>query len=321
MILLFITSLFFIAILLALIAFYMSYEAVRKSPSRELKKRLRALAVRSDERLPSDITMEILLEMKPIDKLLYKARIIRNLDKLIDNAGLKIDLKLFIFFTLLLGLVGFAFGILLGRGLVFAVLFMLAGLCAPLIYLRIKKTKRIIQFTEQFPNALDMMSRSLKAGHSLSAAVQMIGSEMSDPIASLFKTAYDEQTLGLSMKAALGRILERINSMDLRLFVTAVNIYVEVGGNFSEMLERLAHTIRERLKIRRQIRVYTAQARISGYILAALPIFMAGALYIIAPDYIKELVEYKAGKYVIAAAVSAQIVGFLIIKSLINIRI
>jgi tight adherence protein B len=144
---------------------------------------------------------------------------------------------------------------------------------------------------------------------------------MPEPIGSLFKTAYDEQTLGLSMKDALSRLSDRIPSIDLHLFLAAVDIHREVGGNLTETLERLANTIRERIKLRRQVRVYTAQGRLTGYILAALPIFMALFLYVTSPDYIGELVVEKEGKYAIGFVIAGQIIGFLVIKKLINIKI
>ena len=212
-------------------------------------------------------------------------------------------------------------GASLGRGTIVAVVLLFVGLVVPFIYLRVRGERRYIRFTEQFPAALDMIARSLRAGHSFSSSIQMVGTDMPEPLAGLFKTVYDEQTLGLSMKDALSHMMERIPSVDLRLFVTAVNIHREVGGNLAETLEKLAQTIRERLKLRRQVRVYTAQGRLSGYILAALPIFMAIFLYVSAPDYLEELWKVDAGKYAIAFVVAGQIIGFLIIKKLINIKI
>jgi tight adherence protein B len=192
---------------------------------------------------------------------------------------------------------------------------------APFIYLRIQSTKRMQRFTEQLVNALDMMSRSLKAGHSLVAAIQTVGNELPEPIRGLFRSVYEEQAYGLSIKDALAHMVERMNTTDLKFFVTAVNIYREIGGNLSEILENLSKTIRERIKIRRQVKVYTAQARLSGYILAALPIVTALFFYFMAPDYIGELVEAKIGRFFIAAAVVAQIIGFFVIRKIIDIKI
>jgi len=316
-----IVLLFFIAILLGVAVVFMGYASVKAAPAFELKKRLRKLALESDERLPSDLQVEILKEMTSIDRFLYKFSLIRRLDRLVESAGLKIDIKLVIISLMIASLVGFTLGISLQRGIWLAVLLAIIAFIAPLIYLQVKKRQRIIKFTEEFPGALDMLARSLRAGHSTASAIQMIGEELADPVAGLFKTAYEEQTLGLSMRDALSRMYERIPSVDLRLFLTAVNIHREVGGNLAETLERLAYTIRERIKIRRQIRVYTAQGRLTGIVLAALPIVMAIFLYVSSPDYLKELVDLKEGRYAIAIVVAGQIIGMLIIRRLINIRI
>lgn len=316
-----VTILFFLAVSLALIALYMSYSAIKASPQYELRRRLKTLTLEGKEKLPSDLTMELMHETNPIDKVLFKFSLVRKLDKLIDSAGSNRDVKVFILFILIAAVVGFILGLSLRRGMLVAgVLLFVAG-AAPLFYLRIKKNMRLQKFTEQFPDALDMIARSLKAGHAFSSAIQLVGSEMSDPVAGLFRTAYEEQTLGLSMADALSQMMERMPSMDLRLFVTAANVHREVGGNLADTLERLAQTIRDRIRIRRQVRVYTAQGRLSGYILAALPIFMAAFLYFFIPDYIGELVAVKTGWYIIGAAVAAQILGFLIIRKLINIKI
>jgi tight adherence protein B len=321
MTMLIIALLFFIAIAMGLIALSMGYETAKSSPAFELKRRLRKLAVRADDGLPSELAVEILHEMTSLDKALYKLRPVRWLDRLMDSAGMRVDVKIFLLVILVSGLIGLGVGASLGRGTIAAVALLFVGMAAPLVYLRVRGQRRYIRFTEQFPGALDMIARSLRTGHSFSSAIQMVGTDMPEPIAGLFKTVYDEQTLGLSMNDALLHMMERIPSVDLRLFVTAVNIHREVGGNLAETLEKLAQTIRERLKLRRQVRVYTAQGRLSGYILAALPIFMALFLYTAAPDYLMELWKVDEGKYAIALVISGQIIGFLIIRKLINIKI
>jgi tight adherence protein B len=316
-----IVTLFFLAILLFLVAFYMWYSAARISPAYELKRRLRKLALETGERIPVDLKLEILVEMSQFEKWLYKSKLIRRLDILIDKSGLKYDVKFFLLVVLIFAATGFFIGLVLGRGIIFPFLFMFIAATIPFFYLIVKKAKRLRHFTEQLPNALEMISRSLKAGHSFIAAVRMVGTEMSEPASGIFKSVYDEQTLGLTMREALGHMVVRMDTPDTRFFVTAVNVYKEIGGNLSELLEKLAQTIRERLRIRRQVRVYTAQARLSGYILAALPIFMAVFFIVVAPDYIGELLSVKMGKILIAAAIVSQIIGFLVIRKIINIRI
>ena len=191
----------------------------------------------------------------------------------------------------------------------------------PLIYLILKRQRKTVKFTEQFPDALDMVARSLKAGHALSGALNLVGREMPEPTGDLFRTAYEEQSYGLSMREALEHMGKRMPGTDLTFFVMATNIHREVGGNLGEILERLAHTIRERLRIRRQVRVYTAQARLSGYILAVIPFAMALLLYFLMPGYMEEILTVPWGMNFIYAALVLQFVGFLVIRKLINIRI
>ncbi len=316
-----ISILFFVAVFLGLLAIFTGYITVRESPAYHLKRRLLDMAENHDDRLPSDIADKILHDTTPLDRILFKYKLVNKLDRLIDNAGLRISVKIFIAIIILVAAAGLVIGALIGKDIIFPIVLSLLFVSFPFIYLRSKRISRLQNFTEQLPDALDMTARSLRAGHSLSSAIEMISKEMAEPVAGLFRTVYEEQTLGLSIKDSLSRMLDRVESMDLRLFVTAINIHRDVGGNLAEMLERLATTIRERLKIRRQVKVYTAQGRLSGYILAVLPIVMAIFLYVGAPDYIAELTDAEAGKYIIAIAVFFQIVGFLVIRKLINIRI
>jgi tight adherence protein B len=312
---------FFIAVLLGLLFFYNLYTTVKRSSRYELRRRLGKLAVEGDKSISSELASEVMLEMTPFDKFLYKFPLFVKMDKLLDQAGVKTDLKRFLIYILMAGIAGFCAGLLLRRGFLPPVILMIIGLCAPFLYLMVMKNKRNVKFTEQFPGVLEMIARSLKAGHALSSAIQLVGIEMPEPIGPLFKTAYEEQTLGLSMKDSLSQMLNRMQSMDLQLFVTAVNIHRDVGGNLSESLERLAQMIRSRLKIRRQVRVYSAQARLSSIILLLLPVFMAVFFYFFLPGYIEELLTTNLGKYGIAFAVVAQCLGFLVIRKIVNIRI
>jgi tight adherence protein B len=316
-----IVILFFAAIFLGLLSLYVFYAAARTSPQHELKKRLRKLAVEGDERISADLANEILLEMSDIDKILYRYAPITKLDRLIDTAGLKTDVKRFLVIMLMTGFAAAAAGYVVSHGFLLAFLFFIIGFLSPLSYLSVKKHKRTLRFSEQFPGTLEMVARSLKSGHSLSSAIQLVGTEMSEPVAPLFKTAYEVQTLGLNMRDSLVQMLERMPSMDLQLFVTAVNIHKDIGGNLAESLERLAHMIRERQNVRRQVRVYSAQARLSAIILLILPIFMAAFFYFTTPGYMEELVDSEVGRYGIAFAVIAQITGFLVIRKIINIKI
>ena len=317
-----IAVLFFIAALLIVVNIYMWYAAVTTSPKYELRKRMRRLALDAENRrFPDELRTEILREMTPVDRVILKIKPFKMLDVLIDKAGLKTDLKVFVLIMIIAAAVAFAIGLFPKRGMVLPVVLAPLGAAMPVIYLRVKKGMRVLRFMEQFPGALDMISRSLRAGHSFTAAMQLVASEMADPVSGLFKVAYDEQALGVSTREAIAHMTDRIESTDLRFFVMAINIHREIGGNLGEILERLAQTIRERLTIRRQVRVYTAQARISGYILAATPIALAAFFYFMSPGYIEELLDVPIGRKAIVLAIAAQVLGFIIIRKIVNIRI
>ena len=144
---------------------------------------------------------------------------------------------------------------------------------------------------------------------------------MADPAGGLFRTVYEQQKLGVRINEALTMMLDKMESLDLRFFVTIININNEVGGNLAEILEKLADTIRARLQIRRQVSVYTAQGRLSGYILAVLPVVTFAGLYVLLPGYLDVFFKDPRAKIILAGAVSAEVVGFFVIRRIIDIRI
>ncbi|QWV96551.1 type II secretion system F family protein [Geomonas nitrogeniifigens] len=189
------------------------------------------------------------------------------------------------------------------------------------VVIRVKTSRRIARFTELFPDALGMIARSLRAGQSLTTAIQLVGEEVPEPTGTLFRIAYEQQQLGLRLVDALATMNQRIESMDLRFFTTVVAINSDIGGNLSELLDKLAVTIKERLKIRRQVRVYTAQGRLSGYVLGALPLVAFVSFTLLSPEYEKELLKEPLGLYILAFATLLQLVGLVIIRKIIRIQI
>ena len=169
------------------------------------------------------------------------------------------------------------------------------GFALPWVVLRIKRTRRLRAFEEAFPEALDLMSRALKAGHAFATGLKMVADEMPEPIGPEFRKTFDEQNFGLPLKDSLANLTARVPLLDVRFFVTAVLIQRETGGNLSEILENLAHVVRERFKILRQVRVYTAHGRLTGYVLLALPAFLAIALAFINPEHMQLLFRERIG--------------------------
>jgi tight adherence protein B len=197
----------------------------------------------------------------------------------------------------------------------------LLGFSLPFIFLRIKRTRRMRAFEEGFPEALDLVSRALKAGHAFATGLKMVADEMPEPIGPEFRKTFDEQNFGLPLKDALANLTVRIPLLDVRFFSTAVLIQRETGGNLSEILENLAHVVRERFKILRQVRVYTAHGRLTGYVLLGLPAFLAIALGFINPEHMQLLFTERLGHMMLAATVIMQTIGYFWIKQVVKIEV
>jgi tight adherence protein B len=166
-----------------------------------------------------------------------------------------------------------------------------------------------------------MLTGALRAGLALTGAIQVVAEESPDPVAQEFRVLFEENRLGLDMKDALKKLAGRVDSKELHLFVTAVILQRETGGNLAEILEQAAYVIRDRFRILGDVRTMTAQARMSGFVLFVLPIVMAGITLVVAPEYLKGLVADPAGKYLIMMAVALQIIGFFIMRRIVNIKV
>jgi len=195
------------------------------------------------------------------------------------------------------------------------------GFALPFLFLKIKRTRRMRTFEEQFPEALDLIARALKAGHAFATGLKMAADELPEPVGPEFRKTFDEQNFGLPMKDALDNLARRIPILDVRFFVTAVLIQRETGGNLAEILENLGFVVRERFKILRQVRVYTAHGRFTGYVLLALPAVLGIALSFINPEHMNMLFRERMGQMLLGAALVMQTIGFLWIKQVIKIEV
>lgn len=314
--------LIFIAVFLVVYAVFDTFIASRESAPAVLKRRLHRMAHESSAAgIPENLRVEILKQTPSLERLFVRIPLLRNLERLLDHAGLKTTLAHFLIITFAATFAGFAAAYAVTGKYLIAALGAVSILLAGFIYLCVMKASRMDKFTEQLPDALNMISRSLRAGHALTNAVELVGDESAEPAKELFKTAYEQQKLGLRISDCLTNMVNRIDCIDLRYFTTAVSINSEVGGNLSEILDKLAETIRERLKIKRQVRVYTAHGRLSGYVLGALPIMTFFLLQVMMPGYEDVLLKEKAGNYMLGTAIVAQLLGFIAIKKIITIRV
>jgi tight adherence protein B len=209
---------------------------------------------------------------------------------------------------------------LLHRPWVAAAVGVLLGL-TPLFHARHRKHQRTLKFEEQFPDALDMLTSALRAGLALTGAIQVVAEEAPDPVGKEFRVLFEENRLGLDIKHAVKMMAERVDSTEARLFATALILQRETGGNLAEILDGTAAVIRDRFRILRDVRTMTAQARLSGVILMLLPVAMAGVIMVLAPEYLKGLAADPVGKYLIPIAVVMQVVGGLIMRRIVDIKV
>lgn len=189
----------------------------------------------------------------------------------------------------------------------------------PFIVVRRKKTNRLRKFEEQFPEAIDLIGRALRAGHAFTTGLAMVAEEIGKPVGEEFQLLYDRQNYGMALPDAMRAFAARIPLIDARFFVTAVLTQRETGGNLGEVLDNLARVIRDRFRVNRQVRVLTAHGRITGWILAGMPPALAAAMFVVAPNQMKMLTSDPLGIQMIVGALILQIIGTLIIWKLVNI--
>ncbi len=279
------------------------------------------LALKPEVEMASVVKGQISGLLPALDRLALGTSYGSWLARLIDQSGAKTGVS-----TILLA------SIALGAALAFLVAGLLRepwgmvpgfalGAAIPFLVLMRKRTRRLRRFEEQFPEALDTLSRAIKAGHAFTTAMGMVADEAPDPIGPEFRKTFDEQNFGLPLKDALSNLAVRASLLDVRFFVTAVLIQRETGGNLSEILENLAYVVRERFKILRQVRVYTAHGRMTGYVLLALPAALAVALKFINPEHIDLLFTERMGRMMLMGVAVMQTIGYLWIRKIVSIEV
>lgn len=252
--------------------------------------------------------------------LLRTSRLTAPLQRLLQQSNSNLSLGVFL---LLSGTLALGTYLLLTLLTGYRGLGTIAGLLlafAPYVYLRWKRTKRLYAFEETFPEAIDLVARALRAGHAFTTGLGMVADEIPDPVGTEFRLLYDQQNFGMPLAEALRAFGERVPILDARFFATAVLTQREAGGNLSEVLDNLARVVRERFKVKRQIRVVSAHARMTGWFLVCLPPATALATFAISPQNAKLLVTDPMGINMVIAAAVLQVTGGLIIRRLVDIE-
>jgi len=266
-------------------------------------------------------TQERLSTVGAVETLLtHYSNVIQPLRESLAQSGMRLTLGALLLSAAFLAIVAIAVTIQFTGSLV--ALLMAAGAAAsvPPLYVRRAAAQRIAKFEEQFPDAVDLMARALRAGHALPTALQLAGEEAPNPVGAEFRLLADQQKYGMSLPDALKEFAVRVPLLDAGFFVTAVITQREMGGNLAEVLDNLAKVIRERFKVKRQVRVISAHGRITGLVLGCLPPAVAAVLFLISPAHIRVLIEDPLGVYMVMAGITLQVIGVVWIRQVVNVE-
>lgn len=294
----------------------------RKSQARTLRDRLSS--TQKPDEAPVDVALlrdEMLSRIPAFDTMLRRSERVTILQKMLTQGEVNVRAGNFLVFCVLSALL---FGIVFmvaGGGPLFGWAGLVLGFFIPYAYASHRRAKRFQRFEEKFPEAIDTLARAVRAGHAFTTALEMIASEVSEPVAGEFRQLFEEQKFGLPVRDALINLADRIPLVDVKFFVTAVMLQRETGGNLAEILDNLSYVIRERFKILRQVRVHTAQGRLTMVLLMALPSTIVVIMLILNPGFIQPLFTDPVGHALIVGGITLQTVGYFFIRRIIRIQV
>lgn len=312
----------FLAVVLLIEGGYAVVTAYRNSETRRVLKKLRSLSATGLEKEHVEIIRKRYLSGIPwLNRLLLSVTRQHNLDRLVEQANVSMPFGFFVLLTLLLFATGYLVGIYLRFNLMLIIVISLLMAAAPYLYLTSRKQERLKKFQAQLTEALDMIARALRAGHAFTGGLKMVSDEFNDPVGTEFRKTLDEINFGINFKDAMENLAKRIDCPDLQFFVVSVIIQKETGGNLSEILEKIAHLIRERFKLDGSVRAISADGRLSAVILIILPFALIFYFLMVNPKYVSLLYSDRVGIIMSFIAVIMMVMGALVIKRMISIKV
>jgi tight adherence protein B len=256
-------------------------------------------------------------------RLVSRFNLESRLQEMLEQAGTKMTVARLLQTCLLAGMAagGVAWFLLPAHLRAFAWLALAAGSAIPILLMARKRTRRLRQFEEQFPESLEFVARSMRAGHAFSVSLEMIHREFQEPLAGEFRRTFEEHNLGLPLDVALQKLAKRVPSLDVHFFVSAVLLQKRTGGNLAEILDKLAYVIRERFKLRGKIRAISAHGKMTGTALTCIPVGVAVMMFYVNPDYIRFFFLDDVGNLMLGAAVLLQLIGYAVIRKIVSIEV
>lgn len=313
----------FVAVVLLLEGLYLVWDANKSPEAKKIERRLHMLAAGAgtDEET-SFLKQRMLSEIPAMQRLLLGMPRVHQLDRLLEQSGLKLSVGRLLLFILLAGVATYGLArLFLHIPWIFSLVLAASAASLPYFYVLRCRNLRINNIERQLPDALDLICRALRAGHAFPAGMQMVGEEMPEPIAGEFRITHEEVNFGIALQQALLNMAARVPSTDLRYFVIAVLIQRETGGNLTEVLENLSTLIRERFKLLEKVRVLAAEGKLSAWILVILPFVVAGVINILNPEFMKVLWTDPMGLKMVGAAMVMMVLGGLWMRQIVNIHV
>lgn len=313
----------FVTVLMIVEGLYLLWRSYRGPEARRIERRLQALSAGAGHSAQARLVKDRMLGEAPwLQRMLLKLPRAQHLDRFILQAGLEWTVSHVLLACALCGLLAFAAAAMPAKQpLLIALGAGTAGSVLPLLYLQHQRSRRLGRLERQLPDALDLVTRALRAGHSFASSVQMIGEEMAEPIAGEFRMVADEVNFGVSLQQALTNLSERVPLTDLRYFVVSVLIQRDSGGNLTEVLGNLSRLIRERLKLLARVRVLSSEGRLSAWLLGLMPFGLAGLMTLFNPAFMTPLWTDPMGIAVIKYMLVTMVVGVLLLRKIIKIRV
>jgi len=312
---------FAVSIFLTEMLFY-TYRTIRNPDRKKIQKRLKTFSYKKNkDGLPDILQKKLLSDVPFLNKILLRIPGPQRLDRFLQQANAQYRLGVFILVTIILALTGFFAGVLITGNYTLSIVIAPALAGIPFFYLCLKKKKRMEKFQRQLPEALELIARSLKAGHAFPSGMKLAADEFDDPLGPEFDETLNEINFGVSVPDALKNLTDRIDCPDLKFFVISVILQRETGGNLAEIIESLAYIIRERFKLYGKVKILAAEGKLSAIILVAIPFLLIIILRFINPDYINTLFTEPAGRIMAGIAACMMVMGILVMKKMVNIKV
>jgi tight adherence protein B len=296
----------------------------RSAQARLIKERLaneRKAPERAAEEELALLRDEQLSQIPALDILLRRSARVTEIQKMLTQGGLAMRAGNFLGLSALVGVVAAVVAYMVSNRVEVAWVALLVGFLLPYSYASFRRNQRFEKFEELFPEAIDTLARAVRAGHAFTTALEMITSEVAEPVSGEFRQLYEEQKFGMPVRDALINLTERMPLVDVKFFVTAVMLQRETGGNLAEILDNLSYVIRERFKIQRQVRVYTAQGRLTMALLMGMPPIIVAVMLLLNPGFIRPLFSDPIGHTLLVAGIILQTIGYFVIRKIIRIRV